>query len=1297
MRAATSSNLIKHAAVLVALLCFQYKTLALDSVATLSASDGSFNDLLGWSVDVDGDTAIVGANKTNNRAGAAYIFVRQADGQWLQQAKLSAGTGGDEFGFSVAIDGDTAVVGAYLANGQKGEAWVFHRNGEQWSTGVRLSPLAANACQFCGFFGRSVAIAGTTLVVGASTDGGSRNGQNGGVAYVYRRVAPGTWVADGGTPATVSGFSFPEGMLVASLPGDFWPELSGAANSFFGTSVAIDGETIVVGAENEDATNPLGIFPVGPGSVQGNGSGAAYVFIREGGLWQPTQRLTPGLPIGSTAKFAHAVDVQANSILIGAFAVNNGQGDASVYERNSPTADFEFSTKLVPTDLNHGVATSVALSDETALLGAPWSIPGRAYAYHRKSGHWEFQETVEGSASNFGQSVAGSQNRFIVGQTNGNGAAFILEAGDGDSDGVPDLDDNCPSIANTNQADSDNDGLGDACDDFNNNDTDDDGVADETDNCLSTSNPDQSDIDNDGLGDACDDSDNDGVPDATDNCPTIENPVQDDLQNNGIGDACDDFDNDEVIDALDNCPGIANTAQSDVDGDNLGDACDPFNDIDADGDGVIDPEDNCPNTPNPLQNDIDGDGAGDACDGDNNLDADEDGIFDVDDNCPNTINPDQADSDGDGIGDLCDVQTEVDTDGDDLPDHWETEGIDYDNDGIIDVDLPAMGADPFRKDIFIEVDYMRLVAACLDGVCLPDSGHSHKPDNLGLRRVKNAFANAPVDNPNGTTGITLHIDNGPDSEMHNGASWGDLSRANEIPHDGIFGEYSNTEGYDWTEFAEKKSANFDRPRRSAFHYVLSVHRINSKGTGGISRGFFVNDFVLSLGGWSDNNVGTVLQQSSTFMHELGHNLDLRHGGFEDLQHKPNYLSVMNYYFCSRGLRVNGFDGVLDYSRSALADLDEFELYELEGVADAEDGQGTRYFCPPYQDEQTEEWFIDMRAVDEANERIDWNCSDVFSVEPVLTSVRKKRGVRNLVGHDDWENIRLGGGSVGDFSDSYEYPMTTPDLEWSYEEDQEIPTDYQVSVAGPGAVVVLPKQVYTLRYKIRNSGLSDDSYLLEFNDPNGWTDSHGRNEKIQLAAGEHYIFDVQFSVAETEDQNDFEENAQVTLIASSIANPLIVDIATTSMQAESQDADGDGIPDSVDNCPAWANPQQTEEGAGAACTANHFDFLPGHEPNVVNMRRRGHVTAAFIHSDSFDVEQVDISSIGLGVDRAPIAHRRAHYEDIDDDGDKDLLLHFRLPKTGIACGDEQVTIYASTLEGDDISASAEIETKGCKGY
>ncbi len=235
---------------------------------------------------------------------------------------------------------------------------------------------------------------------------------------------------------------------------------------------------------------------------------------------------------------------------------------------------------------------------------------------------------------------------------------------DGDSDGIPDCSDNCQVDQNANQADSDNDDIGDICDTCpkdTNNDADRDGVCGNIDNCPTSFNSDQTDADGDGAGDACDmcpnsetgDSDADGVCDDSDQCPDFNDSV--DTDSDSIVDGCDDCpadsnndqDSDGVCGDTDNCPSTNNPTQADADSDDFGDVCDTCPndaDNDADNDGVCGDLDECPNDINKTEPGVCG------C-GEEDTDLDLDGTLDCEDGCPDDPNKIEPDTTGCGYSD----------------------------------------------------------------------------------------------------------------------------------------------------------------------------------------------------------------------------------------------------------------------------------------------------------------------------------------------------------------------------------------------------------------------------------------------------------------------------------------------------------------------------------------------------------------------------------------------------------------------------------------------------------------------
>lgn len=221
------------------------------------------------------------------------------------------------------------------------------------------------------------------------------------------------------------------------------------------------------------------------------------------------------------------------------------------------------------------------------------------------------------------------------------------------------------------------------------------------------------------------------------------------------------------------------------------------------------------------------------------------------------------------------------------------------------LDLPALGADPLRITLFVEIDWMNDSES--------PGFHSHRPSLSAINELVSVFSTAPVPNPCGLQGIDLIVDYG---------QGGLFTGGNLIGSDTIVLFPS--------EFDSYKSLNFDPNRSGFFRYAIFCHRYNSPSNN--SSGFaeiFGDDFIVSLQSFlSSGNV------SKTTMHELGHNLGLRHGGFENRNYKPNYNSIMNYRYQFPGIDVNcdaAGDNILNYSIGDRNTLNESSLIESIGV------------------------------------------------------------------------------------------------------------------------------------------------------------------------------------------------------------------------------------------------------------------------------------------------------------------------------------------------------------------------------
>lgn len=343
----------------------------------------------------------------------------------------------------------------------------------------------------------------------------------------------------------------------------------------------------------------------------------------------------------------------------------------------------------------------------------------------------------------------------------------------------------------------------------------------------------------------------------------------------------------------------------------------------------------------------------------------------------------------------------VDSDGDGLFDIWETQGLDSDGDGNIDIDLPAMGADPDKKDIFVEVDWMS------------NDDHSHQPNPAAIEEIVNSFANSPVDG----VGINLHVDAGPDSvDYVTGQTWGDLAGGNSLSHQDILGVGGNQSLAD--DLNDIINNNFDTARSQVFHYSIFAHKWANNGNTTCSSGFSLGNgyqvFVVAMGCWEDE-VGSFNEQAGTFMHELGHNLGLDHGGGDGINHKPNYLSIMNYSFQMGGLVINGTDEHYDYSRFDLPDLDESQLSEPNGLNGSSeiDNYGTKFHITfPFLCVPDSLNLLSFTVAETANGPVNWDCNIGVDQDPVQEDANDDGEISTLHSHDDWTNLDYTAGGIG---------------------------------------------------------------------------------------------------------------------------------------------------------------------------------------------------------------------------------------------------------------------------------------------
>jgi FG-GAP repeat len=395
--------------------------------AKLTASDGAALDGLGGSVAVSGDTVVASADSdvgANKDQGSVYVFVKPADG-WAnatETAKLTASDGAafDHLGSSVAVSGDTVVVGDFRddvgANKDQGSVYVFVKPSDGWANATETAKLTASDGAADDFLG-SVAVSGDTVVAGA---GGDDTGANTDQGSVYVFVKP----SDGWANATETA------KLTAS---------DGAANDFLGSSVAVYGDTVVAGAYADNLGG-------------GVGQGSVYVFVKPSDGWAnatETAKLTASDGAAGDL-LGNSVAVTGDTVVAGAvwddapagYPTNAGSAYVFVKPADGWASGTE-TAKLTASDANgfDELGRSVAVSADTVVAGAAGdganTHQGWVYVFVRPADGWasgtETAKLIALDGAKFdslGSSVSVSATTIVAGAPGGGavdqGAAYVF-------------------------------------------------------------------------------------------------------------------------------------------------------------------------------------------------------------------------------------------------------------------------------------------------------------------------------------------------------------------------------------------------------------------------------------------------------------------------------------------------------------------------------------------------------------------------------------------------------------------------------------------------------------------------------------------------------------------------------------------------------------------------------------------------------------------------------------------------------------------------------------------------------
>lgn len=370
----------------------------------------------------------------------------------------------------------------------------------------------------------------------------------------------------------------------------------------------------------------------------------------------------------------------------------------------------------------------------------------------------------------------------------------------------------------------------------------------------------------------------------------------------------------------------------------------------------------------------------------------------------------------------------IDYDLDGIPDIWEEEGIDTDKDGNIDLDLPAMGAVVGHKDIFVEVDIM-------EGLDIPESVLKNSFEYIAKKFLEH--------------GYYLHIDAGSDSiDYVTGNEWGSLSESNSITYEEVIHLYDESYNSDgdlvdsdysyWDTLTEQYLSDV---RNAVFRHCILINdyeytkiHLNSdnslneskteSGSSGVSMDTPSQSFIVNMGSLvkgstdADNKLDIEYLENiftGTFMHELGHTLGLLHGGEDNVNYKPNNLSIMNYLY-----QMDGLNGTNEYTYSEyeLPALDENDINEFNGIDPegtiSDTDLGISWILTNSNGEEGETY--DEKNI--SGREIDFNKNDIIEDNVKINFFHGGlkpddwNGI-NTGSINEWDSLILKGGSIGD--------------------------------------------------------------------------------------------------------------------------------------------------------------------------------------------------------------------------------------------------------------------------------------------